>query len=145
MAQGIFSRIIAGELPSWKVYEDDRALAILDINPVNKGHVIVLPRRDYPNVYELPEDLFAHLMLVAKRLAPAIKEAVGAGGINITMNNDPAAGQLILDHTHIHIIPRFFGDGHEPWHGRESYEEGEKEKVAEKIKACLTGSQAAIR
>ncbi|MBU6323498.1 HIT family protein [Patescibacteria group bacterium] len=137
MAGSVFSRIIAGELPASKVFEDDRTLAILDINPVNKGHVLVIPKEDYANIYDIPEDLFAHLMLVVKRLAPAIRDAVDAEGINIIMNNEPAAGQLVADHAHIHIVPRFHGDGHEHWHGKAVYGEGEKEEVAENIRKAI--------
>jgi len=137
MADTIFTRIVRGELPSSKVYEDDQCIAIMDINAVHKGHVLVIPKEDYPNVYELPEDLFMHLMKVAKHLALAVKKATGAEGINIIMNNEPAAGQVITDHAHIHIVPRFVGDGLQNWAGKQSYEDGEKDAYAEKITAAL--------
>jgi len=137
MEDTIFTKIIRKELPSWPVYEDDRVIAILDITPVNKGHVLVIPKEVYANVYDLPEELLAHLMIVAKRVATALKTALNADGVNIIMNNEPAAGQLITDHAHIHVIPRFSGDGFEAWHGHVPYTEGEKESFAEKIRAKL--------
>lgn len=134
MEDTLFQKIAKGELPSWKVYEDEQALAILDIYPVNKGHVIVVPKEVYANVYEIPEALFMHLMAVAKRVAKAVKEGMAADGVNIIMNNEPAAGQLITNHAHIHIVPRFADDGLKNWPSKESYQEGEKESIAEKIR-----------
>lgn len=139
MEDSIFTKIIKDELPSWKVYEDEKALAILDIYPVNKGHVLVIPKEAYANVYELPEELCAHLMSVAKRVAEGVKEATGAGGVNIIMNNEVAAGQLITDHAHIHVIPRFLNDGLTNWPSQDSYKEGEKEAIAEKIRNTISG------
>jgi hypothetical protein len=99
MADSVFTKIIKGEIPTSKVYEDDESLAIMDINPVNHGHVLVFPKIDYSNVYEIPAELFMHLMKVVHMLAPAVKAATGAEGINIFMNNEPAAGQVITPTT----------------------------------------------
>jgi histidine triad (HIT) family protein len=140
MADSIFTRILKKELPSWPVYEDDQALAILDITPVSKGHVLIIPKADYANIYDIPEDLFAHLMVIAKRLAPAIKKATGAEGINIIMNNEPAAGQVVTDHAHIHVVPRFATDSFVRWHGKVPYEEGEKEHYVQLITTALKSS-----
>lgn len=135
-ASCLFCKIIAGEIPCTKIYEDDTVLAFLDINPVNIGHTLVIPKAHHINLYETPNDDLAHMMPVIKKLSIAIKSALNADGINIEMNNDTTAGQLIF-HTHIHIIPRFQGDGFTHWHGTRGYNEGEMEEVGEKIKVLL--------
>lgn len=131
----LFCKIISGDMPSHKVYEDEHTLAFLDINPVNPGHTLVIPKKHYKNLYETPDEVLAKLMAVVHKLSISIKESLKAEGINIMMNNDPAAGQVIF-HTHIHIVPRFENDGFKHWSG-EPYKEGEIEKTAEKIKINL--------
>jgi histidine triad (HIT) family protein len=133
MEKTVFERVIIGELPSWRLYEDDKAVAILDITPINKGHTLIIPREPFANIYELPPELFAHLMTVAQRLAKQIKETLKPDGINIIMANGRAAGQMVTNHAHIHIIPRYDTDGFEDWHGKEPYADGEKEKVRDII------------
>lgn len=135
---GLFLKIISGEIPSSKIYEDEHTFAFLDINPVNHGHTLVVPKDRYPNVYDVPEDVWVHVMKTVRKIAPAVKKAVGADGINIIMNNDPAADQLVTDHAHIHIVPRFKDDGFTSWPGTPYQNDEEKEHVAEKIRATLT-------
>lgn len=132
----IFCKIIAGEIPAQKVYEDDETLAFLDLNPVNIGHTLVMPKVHYTNLYETPDKTLMHIAPVIKKLAIAIKAALGADGINIEMNNDGVAGQLLF-HTHIHIIPRFEGDGFVHWRGARGYRDGEMVEIGEKIKKVL--------
>lgn len=129
----LFCKIVAGQIPAEKVYEDDQVFAFLDIHPVNIGHTLVIPKQHHANLYETPDETLAHLMVVVKKLSAAIKGALNADGINIEMNNDPAAGQIIF-HAHIHIVPRFLGDGFTHWHGARDYAEGEAQEVAAKIK-----------
>lgn len=129
----LFCKIAAGEIPSTKVYEDDTVFAFLDIHPVNIGHVLIVPKAHSANIYETPDETIAHMMVVAKKLSIAVKSSLKAAGINIEMNNDPVAGQVIF-HTHLHIIPRFEGDGFTHWHGARGYNEGEADEVAEKIR-----------
>lgn len=133
----VFEKIIDGELPSSKVYEDEKALVILDIHPVNKGHALVIPKKRYSNIYDIPEELFAHLAIIAKKVAIAIKETTRAEGINIIMNNERSADQLIENHAHIHVIPRFSSDGYKPWRGAETYIDSEKNKLASDIAAMI--------
>lgn len=135
-ADCLFCKIITGEIPSSKIYEDEKCYAFLDINPVNIGHTLLVPKEHSTNLYDTSDESLAHLAPVMKKLAIAIKSAVGADGINIEMNNDPVAGQLIF-HTHIHIVPRFEGDGFTHWHGARKYHEGEMREVAEKISQLL--------
>ncbi|MES2023391.1 MAG: HIT family protein [Patescibacteria group bacterium] len=136
MEECIFCKIIEGKIPSTKIYEDDKTLAFLDIAPVNIGHALVIPKTHYPNIYETPEEVMADMIKVAKKISLAIKDAVKADGINIAMNNNHAAGQLVF-HSHIHVIPRFSNDGFEPWHGKRPYEDGEMKSISEKITSKL--------
>ncbi|MEK7148434.1 MAG: HIT family protein [Patescibacteria group bacterium] len=132
----LFCKIVAGEIPAEKVYEDDTVLAFLDIHPVNIGHTLVIPKEHYANLYDTPDKTLAQIMTVVKKLGIAIKETVSADGINIEMNNDSVAGQIIL-HTHLHIVPRFSGDGFTHWNGARDYRDGEALKVSKKIKMIL--------
>lgn len=132
----LFCKIIAGEIPSTKVYEDDTVLAFLDIHPVNIGHTLVIPKAHHTNLYETPDEDLAHIMAVVKKLSISIKSGLNADGINIEMNNDAPAGQLIF-HTHIHIIPRFSDDGFTHWPSTRGYNEGEMAVVGDKISAIL--------
>jgi histidine triad (HIT) family protein len=131
----IFCKIVEGEIPSYKVYEDDSVLAFLDIAPVNIGHTLVIPKEHFENILETPEDLIADMMKVVKKVSHGI-DALGSDGININMNNRAAAGQVIF-HSHIHVIPRYADDGFQMWHGRRGYNPGEAAETAEKIREAL--------
>lgn len=131
----LFCKIIAGEIPSEKIYEDENSFAFLDIKPINPGHTLLVPKKHFENLYEMSDETLAELAPTIKKLAVAVKRAVRADGINIGMNNDGAAGQLVF-HAHIHIMPRFKNDGHEHWHGA-PYQKDEMEQTAEKIKKML--------
>jgi histidine triad (HIT) family protein len=131
----IFCKIIAGEIPAEKVYEDENTLAFLDIKPVNFGHTLLIPKKHSQNIFDLPTEELQGMMPALKKVAEAIKESVNADGLNITNNHEAAAGQLVY-HLHFHIIPRFSNDGFVHWHGK-SYAEGEMSATAEKIKSAL--------
>lgn len=105
----IFCLIANGQIPSNTVYEDEDFRAILDLNPAQKGHTLLLPKEHCANLFELPEDLAAKVLPAAKKIAAAVKEATGADGVNLVQNNGEAAGQTV-NHFHLHIIPRFDGD-----------------------------------
>ena len=105
----IFCKILAGEIPSTAVYEDDDFKAILDVNPAARGHVIILPKNHAANIYELPDEDASKIMVVAKKIATAIEKAYRCDGVNILQNNGEAAGQTVF-HLHVHVIPRFKGD-----------------------------------
>ncbi len=131
----VFCKIINKDIPADIVYEDEHTLAFLDIQPNNPGHTLVLPKEHFESVYSTPDEVWCRLMLAAKKLAIAIKNALDADGVNIIMNNEAAAGQIVM-HDHIHIIPRFINDGEAI--GRHlTYKPGEAEAVAEKIKIAL--------
>lgn len=132
----LFCKIVAGQIPAEKVFEDEQVVAFLDIHPVNIGHTLVIPKAHHANLYETPDETLAHLMATVKKLSTAIKSALDADGINIEMNNDEASGQIIF-HAHIHIVPRFVGDGFTHWHGTRNYAEGEAAQIVTRIKTRL--------
>ena len=100
----IFCRIIGGEEMVSVVYEDDRAIAFLDIQPVSSGHTLVVSKEHYPTLFDLPDDLLAHCVTVAKRLARGLRRATGAESVNVFSANGKAGGQDVL-HFHLHLIP----------------------------------------
>ncbi len=135
MTDCIFCKIIKGEIPSAKVYEDDKVMAFLDIQPVNEGHTLVVPKRHHEDLFDLPEEFLSSGLGAIKKIATAVKKAVDADGINIGMNNGRAAGQAVF-HAHFHVIPRFKNDRLKEWK-RKSYQEGEIEAAARRIKDIL--------
>mgnify|MGYP001607283779 CR=1 FL=1 len=135
MENCIFCKIVKEEIPATKLYEDSEALAFLDINPINIGHTLVIPKKHFKNILETPEDIMAHMMKIVKKVSHGL-EALKPDGINIKMNNKEAAGQDVF-HSHIHIMPRYKGDGFEPWHSKTKYKEGQKEEIAKKIISAL--------
>jgi histidine triad (HIT) family protein len=132
----IFCKIITGEILAAKIYEDEYALAFLDTNPNNHGHTLVVPKIHAKNILDISEETLVMMMPAVKKVSRAVFGGVGAAGINITMNNEPAAGQVVF-HLHIHIIPRFPGDGLKVWTRKVPYKNNEMEQVAEKIKKAL--------
>ena len=105
----IFCAIAAGEIPSFKVYEDDLALAYLDINPFSKGHTLVIPKAHAAGLLDADDKMLSELVLRVKKVAAHIKEKLGCDGFNILQNNGEAAGQTVR-HIHFHIVPRWNGD-----------------------------------
>jgi len=128
----VFCKIVSNDIPSYKVYEDERSLAFLDINPVNIGHTLVIPKEHHADLSDTPPPLLAHLVGVVQKIAPTVAASVNAEGFNLCMNNGQDAGQVIF-HAHLHIIPRFPDDGHSLWSGR-SIEEEELSKTADAIR-----------
>ena len=104
----IFAKILRGELPCYKVYEDDKALAFLDIMPRMPGHTLVLPKAPARNILDVPEGDLAHVMTVAQKVAKAAMTAFGADGITIQQFNEGAGGQVVF-HLHFHVLPRWTG------------------------------------
>ncbi len=120
----IFCKIIAGDIPSSRVLETETALAFLDINPINHGHVLLVPKAHHPAIFDLGEEEAAETARLLPRLARAIRKATGADGLNVIINNGDCAGQTIF-HGHWHIVPRFKADAvnwpwpHSPYSGDE--------------------------
>lgn len=133
----VFCKIVAkGEIPSTEVYEDDAVYAFLDINPSMIGHTLVVPKAHYRDLFEIPDAELGVLGARVKKVAGAVKTALGADGINISMNNGASAGQIVF-HAHLHIIPRF-GDTHTAQaYGKRAYRDSEMNDIASKIRAAL--------
>lgn len=106
----IFCKIANGEIPSYTIYEDDKFKAIFDLNPSTKGHAIILPKEHFRNLFYLDESYARDALIVAKKIALAMKEVLNCDGLNILQNNEEIAGQTIF-HFHIHLIPRYTNDG----------------------------------
>jgi histidine triad (HIT) family protein len=115
MAECIFCRIIAGEIPADKVYQDEDVVAFLDANPLEEGHTLVVPREHVERVSDLPEDAAARYFRPVPEIADAVQRAVDADGATMAWNDGSAAGQEV-PHAHLHIVPRFEGDAHGPIH-----------------------------
>jgi histidine triad (HIT) family protein len=109
-ANCIFCKIVAGQIPSIKLYEDESAFCFMDINPVSKGHLLVIPKEHYDNVFEIPPEAYGSLYATAAKLASAIKAEIDPDGLTILQLNGKAAGQVV-PHVHIHLMPRRTGDG----------------------------------
>ncbi len=132
----IFCKIVSGEIPAERVYEDNDVLAFLDIHPFNPGHSLIIPKIHFENIYNLSDATLIAITSAAKKIASAIKQATRASGINLLMNNEPAAGQLVL-HAHVHVFPRFLNDGY-PSRGPYIYKDPrESTALAEKIRNAV--------
>jgi histidine triad (HIT) family protein len=129
----IFSKIGRGEIPSTRIYEDDICFVILDINPVKKGHSLVIAREAYPNMQSTPDEVLTHMILVAKKIDAAQRRVLGSEGSNIIINNDPASGQEV-PHLHIHVIPRYSGDGRKHFQEHDKYADGEMAEYGAKLR-----------
>ena len=132
----IFCKIIKGDIPAHKIYEDENILAFLDISPVSEGHCLVVPKDHYDRLDDCPADTVAAIGSKMGPIAQAIVTATDAEGYNVLNNNGRCAGQLV-EHVHFHIIPRRDGDGiFIPW-PTQQYPPGRAEELAQKIKHNL--------
>lgn len=135
----IFCKIIQGEIPSAKVYEDEEIYAFLDISQVTKGHTLIIPKKHVENIYETNEEIASSLFARVPKIANALKKAYQPAGINILNNNGKAAGQTVF-HIHIHLIPRYDeSDGYDAkWvTNNEAYTPEDLAEIAQKIAAEL--------
>ena len=105
----IFCKIINGEIPSTRIYEDDDFVIMLDIGPASFGHALLIPKDHYANIYEMPEELLSKCICLAKKWGEKMVKAFGADGLNLVQNNGLAAGQTVF-HYHLHLIPRYDKD-----------------------------------
>ena len=132
MNECVFCKIVKGEIPSDIIYEDDEVLAFLDIKPVNFGHTLVIPKKHYEKMENTPDDTLSVVFENAKKLMEAVKEAMSADFVALSVIG------IDVPHFHIHLIPRYFNDNMPIFWPRKEYKNGEKEKIAEKIKKELT-------
>lgn len=105
----IFCKIANGEIPSATLYEDGDFRVILDVNPASKGHALILPKKHADNLYALPEEAAAKVLVLAKNVAEKMEKALDCEGLNLVQNNGEIAGQTVF-HFHMHLIPRYKGD-----------------------------------
>lgn len=106
----IFCKIIAGEIPSQAIYEDDKFKVILDVASATRGHALILPKSHYANLYELPDDVASDTIKLAKKMMKVMTDRLGCDGFNILQNNGEVAGQSVF-HFHMHLLPRYKDDG----------------------------------
>jgi histidine triad (HIT) family protein len=132
----IFCKIIEGKIPSAKVYEDPSCVAFLDINPANKGHCLVVPKKHSSDMIHTDDASLSHLLPVAKKIASTIVSATACTGYNLHVSNGKDAGQEVF-HLHLHIVPRFSGDGIEFKYEIKNYAETEMKQYQEKIRKFL--------
>jgi histidine triad (HIT) family protein len=106
----IFTRIVRGEIPAVKIYEDAGTLAFLDIGPASHGHALVICKDEHPDLYSIPVETLAAVQATVQKVARGLRDALAPDGLNIVQNNGAAAGQTVF-HYHVHLIPRWEGDG----------------------------------
>lgn len=128
----IFCQIIAGKLPSYQIYEDDKSLAFLDIKPSNPGHILIIPKKHSASIEDISEADLSHLSKIIKKIGARVKEVLDCQAYNIVLNNGVLAGQEIL-HLHFHIIPRYQNDGLKCFTSGK-YQSGEIEDLQAKLK-----------
>ena len=131
----IFTQIIDRKLPGFFVFEDQNHVAILDKYPIDHGHTLVIPKKPYELLTEMPQNEVAELFSLVPIIAVAVKKATGADAFSIAQNNGKAAKQII-PHVHVHIIPRYSNKG-TVWTKRNIPDDSELEDLSKKIKACL--------
>jgi len=132
----VFCKIVAGEIPVTRIYEDEVVLAFLDIGPVSDGHTLLISKQHFQRMHDCPAEFLGQVCSRLGKVAKAVAGAMAAEGYNVLCNNGRAAGQLV-EHLHFHIIPRNSGDGvFDQWPSYK-YAEGKMKAVAEKIRKCL--------
>ena len=135
----IFCKIANGEIPANALYEDDLVKVIFDLSPASDGHVLILPKSHYDDVYSLDDDTAAHIFKVAVKIANAMKKSLNIDGLNIVQNNGEAAGQTVF-HFHMHIIPRYTDDTVNIKWVPGKISEDEIEKLKNKIGAAIASN-----
>ena len=129
----IFCKMVAGQIPVAKVYEDEIVLAFLDIVPISDGHTLVIPKQHFEELHDCPQEFLGEVASRLGNIARAVAAAMDADGYNLLCNNGRAAGQLV-EHLHFHIVPRNAGDGiFDRWPSYK-YPQGKIEKIADKIR-----------
>ena len=132
MEDTIFMKIIRREVPAHIVYEDDDTIAFLDVKPNVPGHILVVPKKWAENIFDIDDANLAAVMRTVRKIAPAVRDAVGAHGVHINSNHSAAAGQIVM-HLHFHIIPRHDRSEFEFW-PKQDFSKEEFEAIAEKIR-----------
>lgn len=132
----LFCKIVAGKIPAFKVYEDERTLAFMDINPGVDGHTLVIPKTHAKDLFEIPAEDLAAVSKTVQRVAHGLQSAYEIDGLNLFQSNGAAAFQSIL-HLHFHVFPRRDGDDVQlPWHPK-SVDKEKLARIADKLKAAI--------
>jgi len=133
----IFCKIIKGEIPSGKIYEDDKVYAFLDIGPINPGHTLVVPKEHHVGSSSIPEDVAGRMFRIGSRIGVALKRALDYDGFNLHLADGSCAGQVVM-HAHLHVVPRGVEDGFR-WNWRQKpYEtDARRDETAAKITAKI--------
>lgn len=132
----IFCKIANGEIPASTVYEDDMFRVILDMSPATKGHALILPKKHMANIFEMDEETAEKVFVLAAKVAKGMKSALNCDGLNIVQNNGEVAGQTVF-HFHMHIIPRYNGDGQNINWVPGTSEAGEREHIVQQIRSAV--------
>jgi histidine triad (HIT) family protein len=132
----VFCKMVAGQIPVTKIYEDDVVLSFLDIGPISDGHTLVIPKQHFEKLHQCPAEILGRVASLLGKIAKAVAAAMNSDGYNVLCNNGRAAGQLV-EHLHFHIIPRNTGDGVFNRWPAYKYEKGEIEDIAVKIRENL--------
>jgi histidine triad (HIT) family protein len=132
----IFCKIVKGQIPSSKVYEDDKTLAFLDIMPANKGHVLVIPKKHYETILDITNEDLINLTNTLKKVSEMVYKGLNSEGFNIINNNYKVSGQVV-PHIHFHIIPRYSDDNLKMDWRHLKYEENEIKEYLDKIKSLF--------
>ena len=135
MEDTIFTKIIRREIPAHIVYEDDDTIAFLDARPNVPGHTLVVPKKPARNIFDVDDETLSAVMRTVRKIAPAVRDAVGAHGVHINSNHEAAAGQVVF-HLHFHIIPRHDRSEFQFW-PQSDYLKGDATAIAEKIRQAL--------
>ena len=135
MSDWIFCKIANGEIPSATLYEDEDFRVILDLGPASKGHALILPKAHAAIIYEISDDMAAKAMILAKKMATKMTEALKCDGFNIVQNNGEPAGQTVF-HFHMHLIPRYEGDQVGITWKPGTLTDEVKNEILEKLKSC---------
>ena len=128
----IFCKLANGDIPTNSIYEDDEFKVILDASPATKGHALILPKNHFANLLEADDDVLAKALPLAKKIGNKMMKELGCDGINIIQNNGEAAGQTV-HHLHVHVIPRFAGDGASKEWEHQSFSDAETAEVVKKL------------
>ena len=132
----IFCKIVRKQAPASIIYEDESVIAFLDIRPLNLGHTLVIPKKHYVDIFDIPEDQLSKVHKVAKQVSTAVKKATNADGISIIQQNSRAAGQDIF-HLHVHVVPRFEGQKLPGFSELKEVERAKLDEMAKRIRQEL--------
>ena len=132
----IFCRIVGGQIPCHRLYEDEATLAFLDINPANPGHALAIPKAHHPNLLETPPALLARVIATAQRVAQAVQDELKPDGLNLLQANGPGAAQSVF-HLHLHVLPRRLDDGLLMNWGLQPGDQGALAALAERLRRLL--------